>query len=265
MMVNIMIFDTHSHLFSEEFDDDRIECLKRCEELNMKIMFVGYSHSGNQKAYDLAKLSPNYYCSAGIHPDQASPSYLEDFNLLRNFLDTHEIDALGEIGLDYHYDDGPSKEYQIPLFKLQLEEAKRRNIPVIIHTRDAWKDTMDILKPYANDIKCILHCYSGSLEMAREFIKMGFYIAIGGAVTFKNSKEIKRVCENIDMNYMLVETDCPYITPHPFRGKRNESAYIKYTIEEIAKIRNMSVLDIENITYNNACKAFNLEVNHEKN
>lgn len=259
-----MIFDTHSHLFSEEFDNDREECLKRCDELNIKLMLVGYSHIGNQQAYDLAQKNSNYYCSAGIHPDQASPNYLKDIELLEVFLDSHKVNALGEIGLDYHYDAGPLREYQIPLFKLQMEIALKRNLPVIIHTRDAWADTLEILKPYAHKLNCILHCYSGSLEMAREFIKMGFYIAIGGAITFKNSKEIKRVCANIDLNYMLVETDCPYITPHPFRGKRNESAYIIYTIEEIAKIREMSILEIEKITYNNAYRAFNLEVSNEK-
>lgn len=259
-----MIFDTHSHLFSEEFDNDREECLKRCDELNIKLMLVGYSHIVNQQAYDLAQKNSNYYCSAGIHPDQASPNYLKDIELLEAFLDSHKVNALGEIGLDYHYDDGPLREYQIPLFKLQMEIALKRNLPVIIHTRDAWADTLEILKPYAHKLNCILHCYSGSLEMAREFIKMGFYIAIGGAITFKNSKEIKRVCANIDLNYMLVETDCPYITPHPFRGKRNESAYIIYTIEEIAKIREMSILEIEKITYNNAYRAFNLEVSNEK-
>lgn len=259
-----MIFDTHSHLFSEEFDNDREECLKRCDELNINLMLVGYSHIGNQQAYDLAQKNSNYYCSAGIHPDQASPNYLKDIELLEAFLDSHKVNALGEIGLDYHYDDGPLREYQIPLFKLQMEIALKRNLPVIIHTRDAWADTLEILKPYAHKLNCILHCYSGSLEMAREFIKMGFYIAIGGAITFKNSKEIKRVCANIDLNYMLVETDCPYITPHPFRGKRNESAYIIYTIEEIAKIREMSILEIEKITYNNTYRAFNLEVSNEK-
>lgn len=227
-------------------------------------MLVGYSHIGNQQAYDLAQKNSNYYCSAGIHPDQASPNYLKDIELLEAFLDSHKVNALGEIGLDYHYDDGPLREYQIPLFKLQMEIALKRNLPVIIHTRDAWADTLEILKPYAHKLNCILHCYSGSLEMAREFIKMGFYIAIGGAITFKNSKEIKRVCANIDLNYMLVETDCPYITPHPFRGKRNESAYIIYTIEDIAKIREMSILEIEKITYNNAYRAFNLEVSNEK-
>lgn len=144
-----------------------------------------------------------------------------------------------------------------------MEIALKRNLPVIIHTRDAWADTLEILKPYAHKLNCILHCYSGSLEMAREFIKMGFYIAIGGAIHSK-SKEIKEYVLILNLNYMLVETDCPYITPHPFRGKRNESAYIIYTIEEIAKIREMSILEIEKITYNNAYRAFNLEVSNEK-
>lgn len=253
-----MIFDTHSHLFSEEFDNDREECLQRCKELGMKLMLVGYSHIGNEKAYKLAQLSNNFYCSAGIHPDQASQDYEIDVKKLDNFLKNHKVQALGEIGLDYHYDDGPKKEYQIPLFKLQMDLAVKYNLPVIIHTRDAWMDTLNILSQYAGKVVCIMHCYSGSLEMAKEFIKMGFYIAIGGAVTFKNSKEIKRVCANIDIDKMLIETDCPYITPTPYRGKRNESAYIKYTIEEIAKIREISQVEVENITYNNACKAFNL-------
>ena len=253
-----MIFDTHSHLFSEEFDNDREACVERCMALNMKLMLVGYSHAGNEKAFNMAQQSDNFYCSAGIHPDQASEKYLEDISRLEEFLDTHKVNALGEIGLDYHYDDGPKKEYQIPLFKLQMELAIKYKLPVIIHTRDAWLDTLNILKPYAGKVTCIMHCYSGSLEMALEFIKMGFYIAIGGAVTFKNSKEIKRVCANIDLDRMLIETDCPYITPTPYRGKRNESSYIIYTIDEIAKIRGLSQLEIENITYNNACKAFNL-------
>lgn len=253
-----MIFDTHSHLFSEEFDNDREECLQRCKELGMKLMLVGYSHSGNEKAYNMAQLSNNFYCSVGIHPDQARKNYLEDVLRLEEFLKTHKVEALGEIGLDYHYDDGPAKEYQIPLFKLQMDLALKYKLPVIIHTRDAWQDTLNILSQYAGKVICIMHCYSGSLEMAKEFIKMGFYIAIGGAVTFKNSKEIKRVCANIDLDKMLIETDCPYITPTPYRGKRNESSYIIYTIDEIAKIRGLSQLEIENITYNNACKAFNL-------
>lgn len=259
-----MIFETHSHMFSEEFDLDRKECLQRCDELNMKIMFVGYSHIGNQKAYEISKLSDNYYCSSGIHPDQASSNYKEDIIKLKEFIKTHKVFAIGEIGLDYHYPDGPLKEYQIPLFEEQLKIAYEFNLPVIIHTRDAWQDTYDILKPYSHKLNIILHCYSGSLEMAREFIKMGFYIAIGGAVTFKNSKEIKRVVECIDINYMLIETDCPYITPHPFRGQRNESSYITYTIEAIASIRGLSINEVENITYNNAIKAFNLEDSHEK-
>lgn len=253
-----MIFDTHSHLFSEEFDDDREECLKRCDDLNMKLMLVGYSHDGNIKAYNLAQKSNNYYCSAGIHPDQASINYLEDVKKLDEFLANHKVNALGEIGLDYHYEDGPLKEYQLGLFKEQMKLATKYDLPVIIHTRDAWKDTYEILKPYSNKLNIILHCYSGSLEMACEFVKLGFYISIGGALTFKNSKEIKRVCEEIDIKHLLVETDCPYITPVPFRGKRNESSYIVYTIEEFAKIKKLSIDEIENITYNNACRAFKL-------
>ena len=253
-----MIFETHSHLFDKAFDEDRIECLMRCKELDMSIMFVGYDHVANQKAFDLASRSKNYYSSAGIHPSEASENYQDDVIKLEEFINTHKVQALGECGLDYYWDSNPSRDLQKALFRAQLDLAVKLDLPVIIHTREAWADTLEILKEYKGKVKGVMHCYTGSFEMAKEFIKLGFYIAIGGAVTFKNANEAKRVVANIDLNYLVVETDCPYITPTPFRGKRNESAYIIYPIAEIAKIRNMTVEEVENITYINACKLFNI-------
>ena len=254
-----MIFETHSHLFDKAFDQDREECLLRCKKLDMSIMFVGYDHVANQKAYDLTKRSNKYYCSAGIHPSEANENYEDDLIKLEEFIKTHNVQALGECGLDYYWDTAPDRSLQKALFKAQLDLAVKYNLPVIIHTREAWQDTYEILKEYKGKVTGIMHCYTGSYEMAKEFIKLGFYIAIGGAVTFKNANEAKRVVANIDLNYLLVETDCPYITPTPYRGKRNESSYIVYTIAEIARIRDMQIEEIEHITFNNALKVFKIE------
>lgn len=253
------IFDTHSHLFDEAFNSDRTECLMRVASLNMSLMIVGYSHEANIKAYELAKRSDKYYSSAGLHPSEATHNYEEDVKILEEFIKTHEVKALGEIGLDYYYDDAPAREIQKKLFRLQMNLAYKYKLPVIIHTREAWQDTYDIIKEYKDKVVGIIHCYSGSIEMAREFIKLGYYIAIGGAVTFKNANNIKNVVKEIDLNYLVVETDCPYITPVPYRGKRNESSYIVYTLNEIANIRNMAIEELEEITYVNACKIFRIE------
>lgn len=253
-----MIFDTHSHLFDEAFDNDREECLIRCAALNMSLMLVGYSHETNIKAYEMAKRSDRYYSTAGIHPAEAKSTYVDDIRILDDFVQKHNVKAIGECGLDYYYNDAPDRNLQKVLFIEQIELAIKYDLPLVIHTREAWADTYEILNRYRGKIRGIMHCYTGSLEMAFEFIKMGFYIAIGGAVTFKNANEAKRVVSNIDLNYLLVETDCPYITPVPYRGKRNESSYIVYTISEIAKIRNMDLEELEKITFANACKIFKI-------
>lgn len=253
------IFDTHSHLFDDAFNDDREQCLIRLAQNDIWAMFVGYSKEANQKAYDLARRNHHYFSSAGIHPSEAKDSYLEDLQELENFIKAHNVKALGEFGLDYYYDDAPSKDLQKLLFIKQMDLAVKYNLPVIIHTREAWQDTYDILKEYKGRVTGIVHCYSGSIEMAKEFIKLGYYIAIGGAVTFKNARNVKQVAKEIDLNYLLVETDCPYITPVPFRGKRNESSYIIYTLNEISLLRNISLEELEEITFKNACKIYRIE------
>ena len=248
-----MIFDTHSHLFSEEFDNDREECLKRCDELNIKLMLVGYSHIGNQQAYDLAQKNSNYYCSAGIHPDQASPNYLKDIELLEAFLDSHKVNALGEIGLDYHYDD-TDREKQIMVFRKQLDIAQKYDKPIIVHSRDSIQDTYNILKEY--NLKGSIHCFSGSVEMAREFIKLGYKIGIGGIITYKNAKTIKEVVKDTDLAYILLETDSPYLAPVPHRGEDNNPKYIPIIADEIASIKGTSGLDIARVTTANAEAVF---------
>ena len=251
------MIDTHSHLFSEEFELDIDSCVERCKENNVnKIILVGFSDITNIKAQELAKKYDIFYPTAGIHPEEANNDYLAKFNGLKEFIKNNKVYAIGECGLDYYWDI-TYKEEQKKLLRLQCELALELDLPIIIHMRDATKDTYDILKDYKG-LRGVMHCYSGSYEMAKEFIKLGFYISLGGPVTFKNAKEPKLVAKGIPLDRLLIETDCPFLAPTPFRGKRNESSYVKYVCEEIAKIREMSVSDIERITEENAKKLFKI-------
>ena len=252
------MIDTHSHLFAEEFKDDLDLCVKRCKDNNInKVMIVGFSKSTNDLAQKLAKDYDIFYPTAGIHPDEASIDYLEKLNYLDEFVKNHKIYAIGECGLDYHWV-SDNKEIQKAIFIHQIELSIKLGLPIIVHMRDATKDTYDILKEYKGKVFGVMHCYSGSLEMAYEFIKLGFYISLGGPVTFKNAKEPKEVAKNIPIDKLLIETDCPYLAPSPFRGKRNESSYVKYVAEEIANLRGMSVLELDEITTKNAEKLFRI-------
>jgi TatD DNase family protein len=251
------MIDTHSHLFSEEFELDIDSCIERCKENNVnKIILVGFSDITNIKAQELAKKYDIFYPTAGIHPEEANNDYLAKFNGLKEFIKNNKVYAIGECGLDYYWDI-TYKEEQKKLLRLQCELALELDLPIIIHMRDATKDTYDILKDYKG-LRGVMHCYSGSYEMAKEFIKLGFYISLGGPVTFKNAKEPKLVAKGIPLDRLLIETDCPFLAPTPFRGKRNESSYVKYVCEEIAKIREMSVSDIERITEENAKNLFKI-------
>jgi len=251
------MIDTHSHLFSEEFELDIDSCVERCKENNVnKIVLVGFSDITNIKAQELAKKYDIFYPTAGIHPEEANNDYLAKFNGLKEFIKNNKVYAIGECGLDYYWDI-TYKEEQKKLLRLQCELALELDLPIIIHMRDATKDTYDILKDYKG-LRGVMHCYSGSYEMAKEFIKLGFYISLGGPVTFKNAKEPKLVAKGIPLDRLLIETDCPFLAPTPFRGKRNESSYVKYVCEEIAKIREMSVSDIERITEENAKNLFKI-------
>ena len=205
----------------------------------------------------MAKKYDIFYPTAGVHPEECDNDYLNKFNRLVDFVNNNKVYAIGECGLDYHWDI-TYKEEQKELLKLQCELAIQKDLPIIIHMRDATKDTFDILKEYKGKLRGVMHCYSGSYEMALEFIKLGFYISLGGTVTFKNAVEPKKIAKEISLDKLLIETDCPFLAPTPFRGKRNESSYVKYVLEEIAKIKEMDIKEVERITTNNAIKLFNL-------
>ena len=253
------MIDTHSHLFDEAFQEDLEECLKRCKEAHVnKIVLVGFSKKTNQQAQEYSKKYPIFYATAGLHPSEADSNYVQALAELEDFIQEHKVYAIGECGLDYHYGKNNVEE-QKKLFRGQIELSIKYHLPLIIHMRDATQDTYELIKEYAGKVFGVMHCYSGSYEMALEFIKLGFYISLGGPVTFKNAKESKRIASLIDLQHLLVETDCPYLAPTPYRGTRNESSYVQYVVQEIAELRNMQKEDVEKITASNAIKLFNLE------
>ena len=251
------MIDTHSHLFDEAFSSDLDECIKRCKDNNVnKIILVGFSKENNNIAQELSKKYNIFYPTAGIHPENVI-NLDEDMSYLEDFINNNKVYAIGECGLDYHWRDD-NKELQKEEFRAQIELSIKYNLPIIIHSRDAIKDTYDILKDYSGKIRGVMHCYSGSLEMANEFIKLGLYIGFDGPLTFKNSKEPKRIAQSIPLDRILIETDCPYLTPEPFRGKRNESSYVVYVCEALSKLRNISLEETEKITTKNACDLFGI-------
>lgn len=252
------MIDTHSHLFGTEFENDLEDCIARCKENNIhKVILVGFSQKTNEQAFELSKIYKIFYPTAGIHPSEADENYAEELQKLEAFVKEHRVYAIGECGLDYHYTKENS-EYQKKLFQGQLDLAVKMDLPVIIHMREATQDTYTLLREYQGKIRGVMHCYSGSLEMAREFIKLGFYISLGGPVTFKNAKESKRIAKEIPMNRLLVETDCPYMAPVPYRGKRNESAYVVHVVRGIAELRGISFEEVDRITTENSEKLFKI-------
>ena len=252
------MIDTHCHLFDEEFDIDREDAIKRAIGSGVeKMILVGFSHKTNQLAQDMAKKWNVFYPTAGLHPSEASLNYLNDFLEFKSFVEKNKVYAIGECGLDYHWDI-TYKEEQKKLFRLQCEYAIEKDLPIIVHSRDAAKDTFDIIASYKGKLKGVMHCYSGSKELALEYVKLGFYISLGGPVTFKNAREPKEVAKAVPLDLLLIETDCPYLAPTPMRGKRNESSYVKYVRDEIASLRGITIQEVEEATTRNAIRLFKI-------
>lgn len=254
-----MIFDTHAHYDDQQFDDDRYELLNELPNLGVgTIVNVGASLEGCQRAMELAKKYPYVYAAVGVHPDEVGELNEERFHMLERWCREEKVVAVGEIGLDYYWDEEP-REVQKEWFIRQLDLARKMNLPVNIHSRDASEDTFRILKEYAEGQKGIIHCYSGSKEMAAEYVKLGFYIGVGGVVTFKNGKKLKTVVETIPLESIVLETDCPYLAPEPYRGKRNNSSYIRYVADEIGRLKEITSDEVIKQTEMNARKVYGLE------
>jgi len=250
-----MFIDTHCHL-SSEFYSDIPEVILEDEKAGMSQIIASFCEIDTVN--DVCTFVDNYnivYATIGFHPDQASKYNDTDLLKLRELcLKYKKIVGIGEIGLDYHYGK-ENRDEQIILFKKQLDLASELNLPVVIHSRDATKDTVDILKNYS--LNGVIHCFSGSLEIAKEYIKMGFLLGIGGVVTFKNSK-LPLVVKEIPLESIVLETDSPYLTPTPYRGSVNSSKYIPIIAEKIAEIKEISTSEVASVTTNNALKLFDL-------
>ena len=253
-----MLFDSHAHLNDARFDEDREALIQKLQEEHVDLVLnPGADIETSISSVELANKYDFIYAAVGVHPHDVKDLDDTAIDTLRKLATENEkVVAIGEIGLDYYWDEA-SKEKQIDCFKKQLEIAKRLSLPVTIHARDAYEDTFDILSK--SGVKGIMHCYSGSYEMALRFIKIGYYISLAGPVTFKNAKVPKRVAEGVDLNYLLVETDDPYLTPAPYRGKQNEPGNVYFVAQKIAELKGLSYEEVAKQTTENALKVFQLK------
>lgn len=255
-----MIFDSHAHYDDKAFDEDREEILMSLGDKGVgTVVNVGASLRGVQRTVELAQEYPFIYGAAGVHPDHAGELNEERFAWLKEQCLKEKIVAVGEIGLDYYWDKA-EHEIQKEWFVRQLHLAKELHMPVIVHSREAAADTMEILKQeYSPEVPVVVHCYSYSPEMAREYLKMGYYLGIGGVVTFKNGRKLKETVWEAPLEQLLLETDCPYLAPVPFRGKRNDSSYLTYVAETVGELKGISAEEVIRITEENARRFYRLE------
>lgn len=255
-----MLFDSHAHYDDERFNDDRYELLDSMAANNVGYIMNSCSSTEDiPKIFELAKRYPFVYLSVGIHPHEAEGTTEEDVDILRKACENPKVKAIGEIGLDYYYDNSP-RDVQKKWFARQIELARELSLPIAVHDRDAHADTMDILKSFdMRDIGGEFHCFAGSKEMAREVLDMGMYIAFGGSLTFKKSVRPKEVASYVPLDRILIETDCPYLTPEPHRGKRNNSIYMKHVVDMLAEIKGVSAEIIEKATLENAKRCFKID------
>ncbi|AHM55536.1 putative deoxyribonuclease YabD [Peptoclostridium acidaminophilum DSM 3953] len=255
-----MLFDTHAHITDEKYDADRDDLLERLGQSDVKyIVNPGVDIPSSVKAIDLAKRYEFLYAAIGIHPHEAAGADEESMNVLRELSKCEKVVAIGEIGLDYYYEFSP-KDIQKEVFKRQIELANETGLPIIVHDRDAHADTFSIIKKYkAPGTGCVLHCYSGSKEMALEYVKLGCYISIAGPVTFKGNNKTAEVVREIPLERLLIETDSPYLTPVPFRGKRNDPTKVEHVAAMIAQIRGLSYEQVCQKTSENALRFFNIK------
>ena len=251
------IFDTHAHYDDEQFKDDIDTLLTELPSVGIyRIVNCATDISSCNVCKDISEKYDYVYFAAGIHPHEAKEAENNFTENLKAFCAHTKCVAIGEIGLDYHYDFSP-RDIQKDVFEKQLILAKELNLPVLIHDREAHEDTWNLLKKYTP--KGIVHCFSGSVEMARDIVSLGMHIGLGGAVTFKNAKKPVEVAKYVPLEYLVLETDCPYMSPVPFRGKRNDSSLIKYTAEFISELKGISTQELLDITSENADKLFKIK------
>jgi TatD DNase family protein len=253
----VTLIDTHCHLEMDQFNSDRVDVIERAKNAGIEAMItIGSDLKGNKGALELSEGYDSVYATVGIHPHDAKDFTDDIYRKLKEWATTEKVVAIGEIGLDYHYDNSP-REVQREVFKRQLLLAKETNLPVVIHSREAKKDTLEIVRE-SGIRKGVFHCFSGDIDMAEKVVVMGFHISIAGPVTFKHAKKLVEVAKSVPDDYLLIETDAPYLAPEPFRGKRNEPSYLVNTARTIAELREISMGDLSRITTLNAKRLFRI-------
>ncbi len=255
-----MYIDTHVHLNADQYEDDVEEVIERARQAGvLKMVVIGFDRKTIKKAMELAERHAFIYAVIGWHPVDAIDCTEEDLAWIESLAAHPKVVGIGETGLDYHWDKSP-KDIQQQLFRKQIQLAHKLNLPIIIHNREATADVIRILKEEkAEKTGGIMHCFGGSVETAQVCIDMNFMISLGGPVTFKNAKTPKEVAKEISLEHLLIETDAPYLAPHPYRGKRNEPAYVTLVAEEIAKLKGLPVEKIAEMTTENALNIFNIK------
>ena len=254
-----MIIDSHAHYDDEAFEEDRDNLLQSMQSNGIeKIINVGANIKGSRASIALSEQYPFIYAAVGVHPSDTEELNEEKMAWLKEVSKKEKVVAIGEIGLDYYWDK-EGHDLQKYWFIRQLELAGEKKLPVMIHSREAAADTMEIMKKYGKDRNGVIHCYSYSPEMAQEYVKMGYFIGVGGVVTFKNAKKLKETVKEIPLESIVLETDCPYLAPEPFRGKRNCSLYISYVAEKIAELKGISAEEVIRQTEENAKQLYQID------
>lgn len=254
-----MLFDTHAHLDDDRFDEDRKQVIEQCRADGVELILnAGSNISTSLKSIALAKEYDFIYAAVGVHPHDAKSMDADTIDVLRDLASNPKVKAIGEIGLDYHYDFSP-REVQKRRFMEQIDLAKQLKLPIIVHDRESHGDIMDIFhRMNVQGMGGVLHSFSGSVEMARECLKLGFYLSISGPITFKNAVKNVEVVKEIPLDMLLIETDSPYLTPVPHRGERNYPGYVRYVAEKIAEIKGVSFEEVAQKTMENGKRLFKI-------
>ena len=253
-----MFFDSHAHLDDRRFDDDRAQILEDLKNHGVGlVMNVGCDLTSSLASIRLAKTYPFLYAAVGSHPDDAESVNESLIAMYRQLAQEEKVKAIGEIGLDYHYED-PPRAVQLPAFRAQLALARELDMPVVVHEREAHADAMELVREFS-DVRGVFHCYSGSLEQAKELVRRGWYIGFTGVITFKNARKAVEVAQWMPLDRILIETDCPYMAPEPWRGRRNDSRYVPLMAKKIAEIKGLALEEVETATTENAKRLFGIE------
>lgn len=253
-----MYFDTHTHLDDERFQEDRDQVVQKMRDAGVTLAVnIGSDMENSQKSIEIAKAYDGIYAAVGVHPHAAERMTDDDIKTMSQMAKEPKVIAIGEIGLDYYYDNSP-RDVQKKWFRRQIELAKELNLPYVVHDRDAHADCMDIIKE-SGYFRGVMHCYSGSVEMARELLNLGFYISFAGPVTFKNGRKAKEAATYVPIERLLIETDSPYLTPEPYRGKRNDSSYVQFVAKEIAALKGLTIEETARLTMENGKRFFGID------